>query len=144
MAIVGVSVLAAILMLVFGWVYGAGVSGGLTVWGDLGFLAGLAVVPIYLTVAVALIVFMRRRHADEFSWWKHGLIPAVGCAIYIGPLVTSVYPFPGPPLNVFPYVTIVWILIGIGGLVWWRRTNPSKLAAAGRALAGSDIVEATE
>lgn len=129
-AIVSYSLVCIAAVLVVGWVYGDGFS----VYGALGYLAGLAVVPIYLAVALALFFFMWRKHRSEFSWWKHALIPLVGFAVYIGPLVTALHPFPAPPLGPLAFVALGWLLLGVVGMLWFRSTNPALMERVGRAI----------
>jgi amino acid transporter len=129
-AIVAYSIVVVIAVLVGGWVYGPGLS----TYGSLGYLAGLTVIPIYLAVAVALPFFIYRKHRAEFNVVKHLLIPLVGFGVYIGPLITSLHPFPGPPLGPLAFVALGWIVAGILGMVWLRLRDPGRLERVGRAV----------
>jgi amino acid transporter len=129
-AIIAYSIVVAIAVLVAGWVYGP----GLNTYGSLGYLAGLAVIPIYLAVALALPFFIYRKHRDEFSVVKHVVIPMVGFLVYLGPLITSLHPFPGPPLGPLAFVALGWVLLGVLGMVWLRVRDPGRLERVGRAV----------
>jgi amino acid transporter len=129
-AIIAYSIVVAVAVLVGGWVYGP----GLNTYGSLGYLAGLTVIPIYLAVALALPFFIYRKHRDEFNVVKHVVIPMVGFLVYLGPLITSLHPFPGPPLGPLAFVALGWILLGVLGMVWLRVRDPDRLERVGRAV----------
>jgi amino acid transporter len=129
-AIISYSIVVAVAVLVGGWVYGS----GLNTYGSLGYLAGLTVIPIYLAVAVALPFFIYRKHRAEFNVVKHVVIPMVGFLVYLGPLITSLHPFPGPPLGPLAFVALGWLLLGVLGMVWLRVRDPDRLERVGRAV----------
>jgi amino acid transporter len=129
-AIVGYTVVVAVAVVVCGHLYGP----GLVTYGDLGYLAGLAVIPVYLLVALALFFFMFRKHRSEFSWFKHAVIPGVGFVVYVGPLVTSLHPFPTAPLGELVFVALGWLAVGVLGMAWMRSRNPERMDLVGRAV----------
>jgi amino acid transporter len=128
-AIILYTIVVAIGVLIGGWVYGPGLS----TYGSFGYLAGLTVIPIYMAVAVALPVFMYRKHRNEFNVVKHAVIPLVGFLVYLGPLITSLHPFPSPPLGPLAFVALGWIVVGILAMGWLRRRDPGRLELVGRA-----------
>jgi len=129
-AIIVYTIVVAILVLIGGWLYGPGLS----TYGSFGYLAGLTVIPIYLTVALALPFFMYRKHRDEFNVVKHAVIPLVGFCVYLGPLITSLRPFPPAPLGPLAFVALGWLVVGILGMVWLRSRDPGRLERVGRAV----------
>jgi amino acid transporter len=129
MAIIGYSVLSAIFTLVFGLLWGP-----MQAFGNVGYFSSLAMLPIYMVTNLALIVFMWTYHRDEFSYLLHGIFPVLSILVFIGPLVTSLYPFPAAPLNIFPFVTVAWILIGIGWMLWLRANDRPKLDLIGQVI----------
>jgi amino acid transporter len=129
-AIVVYSAISIAAVIVCGRIYGP----GLATYGALGYLAGLAVIPIYLAVAVALFFFMYRKHPSEFNWIKHAFIPLVGFVVYAGPLITSLHPFPPAPLGPLAFVALGWLLVGILGVFWFRAHNPAQMEMVGRAI----------
>ena len=49
---------------------------------------------VYIVANVGLYLFYKREHADEFSVWKHVLVPAVGSLALIVVVYYSVNPLP--------------------------------------------------
>jgi amino acid transporter len=60
--------------------------GGARAFGYLAGAGGLAVVLVYLTGNIAVIRAFRTEFRDEFSFWRHLLIPAMAVVIFLFPL----------------------------------------------------------
>lgn len=129
MAIGLYSVLAIIFTLLFGAIWGP-----MGAFGNVGYFSSIAMLPIYMVTNLALIVFMWRRHRDEFNWLLHGIFPALGIAVFIGPLITSFYPFPAAPLNIFPFITLAWIGAGVLWMLFLRSRAPQRLELIGKIM----------
>ena len=76
-------------MLVTGFLWGPQAAFGYN-----GFFSSLGILPIFILVNILLVKFMWQRHRDEFSWWRHGLLPILGAATFTAALWFSVVPLP--------------------------------------------------
>lgn len=97
-----------------------------------GFIATIftvALLIMYLMSALALPVFFRRDHPNEFSLFWHILIPLVAAAVILAALFSLVYPTPPPaPISYAFPIAAVWLLIGIVIAIYLRLRHPQKLA----------------
>ncbi len=87
----------------------------------LGTLDAFFVLIIYALVNIACVRFFWRKRRAQFSLFRHGIIPGIGTLI-----ILTIFAFiaisPGsPPLNLIPFVLIIWILLGLGVLFIMRR-----------------------
>ena len=92
---------------------------------------------VYIMANIGLCVFYRREHRDEFSWFKHLIIPGIGSVALIVVCYYSVVPLPPWPVSAAPFVVLGWLLIGaVVMLVIFRggRGRSGKLALAGAAM----------
>lgn len=106
--------------------------GPMGAFGNLGFWASLGVMPVYLMVCIALFRYTRLH--GEFSWFKYGVIPFVTLIFYIFPIVTSLYPFPGMPLAMMPWLTVLFAAIGMAIIITLGRRDPRRLEAIGKTV----------
>jgi amino acid transporter len=134
-AIFGFSIFAAILMLVTGFLWGPQAAFGYD-----GFFSSLGILPIFILVNVLLIKFMWQHYRDEFSWWRHGLLPILGAATFTAALWFSVIPLPAAPLSYFPAIIVAWVVIGLIIMALIQRRNPRQLDTIGKTM----FVEADE
>ena len=91
-AIIGFSVFAGILTLLTGFLWGPQAA-----FGNNGFLSSMGILPIFVVTNVLLIYFMWTKYRGEFSWWRHGLLPALGAVTFIAAFWFSVVPLPAAP-----------------------------------------------
>jgi hypothetical protein len=49
----------------------------------------------------------------ELRFWE-AIVPVVALAILVYVIYANVYPVPAFPFNVFPYVVVTWLLLGLG------------------------------
>ena len=93
---------------------------------------------VYVVSNVGLFVFYRREHADEFSWAKHLLIPAIGIVALAVVVYYSVNPLPAWPVSLAPFIVLGWLVIGgIVVSVVYRGDRAGNLALAGAAMGES-------
>jgi amino acid transporter len=101
--IIGINV---VLLLIFQF---AGVS-GFTIWQYLGTLGTLAILVGYAMVCIAASRAALNGHL-QIAKWK-AAVPILA-AIAVGyTLYNELVPAPAYPYNVFPYITLAWLVVG--------------------------------
>lgn len=128
-SVITYSAFSIVVTLIAGLAWGPGVSGA---YGNLGFWASLGVMPVYLMVCIALWRFTRQ--SGMFSWFKHGVIPFVTLIFYIFPIITSLYPYPGMPLAIMPWLTLLFAAVGFGIIYTMGRRDPHRLDKIGKTM----------
>ena len=103
-------------------------------FGLLATMISIGTILVYALGMIAVPIFYRREHPDEINIFLTYVFPIVGTLALVPVLYASVYPPPPFPLNLSPYIDIVWILIGIGTVVWLGRTRPKQLASGAQAI----------
>ncbi len=90
-------------------------------FGFLGTLDALFVLIIYALVCVASIRFFWRKRRAQFKIFRHGVVPVLGTLLILSIfalLVISPAPF---PLNLIPFILVIWVLSGVILLFVLRR-----------------------
>jgi len=128
-AIIGFSAFTAVLTLVTGFLWGPQAAFGYN-----GFFSSLGILPIFIGVNLLLVSFMWRKYRSEFSWWRHGLLPLTGAAVFVAALWFSVVPLPAAPLSYFPAAIIAWIVVGLGLMLYIRARDPRRLDVIGQTM----------
>jgi len=90
-------------------------------FGFLGTLDALFVLLIYALVCIASIRFFWRKGRAHFRLVRHGIIPMLGTLLIVGIFVLLLISPAAPPLNLIPYILLVWVLIGVGIIFALRR-----------------------
>jgi amino acid transporter len=113
-----------------------------------GYLIGYVVLFIYSLGNLAAYMLYRRERRSEFSWWRHALFPILSTLGMLMILLFSLniiggdplafqpdkFALPGAPFNIAVIGVFVWILVGIGVVLYLRATGREKwLAAAAEA-----------
>lgn len=101
-----------------------------------GFLAGMgaiAVEIIYVYIAVAALFYFRRVMKDNFSVFKHVVVPIIAIVAPAAALYGSLLP-QGGLLNYMPYVVLVWIVLGLIMIIRMRASQPEMVAKLGHDL----------
>jgi len=83
-------------------------------FGFLGTLDALFVLLIYALVCIASIRFFLRKRRAHFRLIRHGIIPALGTLLIVGIFSLLLIAPAAPPLNLIPYILLIWVLIGVG------------------------------
>ena len=95
-----------------------------------GTLSSLSFIAVYLMIAIAAPRFLARNGEGSRL---HTVVSVITCTFLIGTAVTLFYPVPPPPTNVFPYLFIAYLAIGLLLFAFSRRrTNipaPDVVAA---------------
>jgi amino acid transporter len=125
--------------MVFSLAYALGVGllfGPLGVYGFAGTILGLAMVLCYIAMCIAVIRFYRRDYPDEFSMVRHGVFPVLGALLMLLPVWGLVWPVPAYPINLVPWITLGWLIVG--GVYLWviHRYRHHLLGAMGRVFEG--------
>jgi amino acid transporter len=133
---------AILLAIVVGLVSGGlgNPLGGSNVYGYLGFLLTLGILPVYVLTNLAAA-----RHfysAGRFDVVRHGVLPVAGAALMIGLLVGQIIEQTGPPYTWFPWLILGWV-VGAGIVAYvLGRMRPHLIATAGSVLATGAVEEA--
>lgn len=111
------------------------VAGG-NVYGYLGFLLTLGVLPIYALTNLAAMRYFYK--IGEFNWLRHGVLPGLGATLMIGLLVGQIVEQTAAPYTWLPFVIVAWVLLTfVGAIVLWAR-RPETVSLAGRVLASAE------
>lgn len=82
-------------------------------YASLATIGALSLLIVYMLVCVGTFFYFHRSTTLHFSIWQHAILPAVGLLILVFPLWSNLYPVPKYPMNLYPYVVIVWLLVGV-------------------------------
>lgn len=101
-------VVAIVLVAMLG--FGLANTDGASVFGYLGTIGVLSLLLVYLVTQVGAIVLFRRS-----GRWRgvQFAIPVLAILLLGYALYANVFPVPAAPYNLFPYVVIVWLAIGV-------------------------------
>jgi amino acid transporter len=121
-----------VLALVLGWRLQGSPLNGVAL---LGTIATIIVIPIYILVNVSCFVYYWQRRRDEFNPVLHALIPLIGIVFFIpAELVSFGVNFAGWgisaltwPSNYAPWVALVWMIVGVGLLLYYNATRPERI-----------------
>ncbi len=97
-----------------------------------GSLIGLGLVVTYIVMSIGVMVYYRRHHRAEFSVFRHGVVPVAASLILLLPIYGLLYPVPPFPINLVPYIFIVWVAVGVGYLLYTSSRRPGVLTSMGR------------
>jgi hypothetical protein len=79
------------------------------------------------------MAFFRRTKAS-YNVVLHGVLPLLGAVIFGAAFYGSVYPQPPFPLNLTPYITAIWLVIGVVAVLTLRSRNPAAVGRIGSIL----------
>lgn len=85
-------------------------KGGIEVFGYYGTIGALAILVSYIFTCVGGMVYF-----TKIKVWKvvHLIIPTLSIVALLYVLISNIYPIPEFPNNIFPYVVLGWIAIGL-------------------------------
>jgi amino acid transporter len=115
-------------------------AGGSNVYGYLGFLLTLGILPVYVLTNLAAA----RHFASEgrFKLVRHGVLPIGGGALIVALLIGQIVEQTGPPYTWFPWVIVGWVVLAGAGALWLSAARPKTLKLAGSVLATGAVDEA--
>ena len=109
------------------------------IFGFLGTIATLAAIILYSMANLALTFYVRRELPQHFSFWRHGVVPALGTVALLPVLFITIYPVPAWPYNMTPYLFIAILITGIGYMYWLQSRRPAALERGATVLVGSPV-----
>jgi amino acid transporter len=126
------AVIATILAAAVGFGLGSNNLGGqpTTVYYFFATLGTLCIVMVFIGLCIGSAIFFRRTR-PRYNLLLHGLVPAVGVAIFCAALYGSVIPSPVYPLNLTPYLAHIWLMIGIIVVAVLRNRRPATVRRIG-------------
>jgi amino acid transporter len=135
-AIIAVAVLATGMALLMGYPLSASAFGqpfsNYYFWATVG---TLVVIVVYIMLCLGGIVFFyRTRDSRNWNPLVHVAIPVIGAVVFGAALYGSIHPAPPLILKWTPLVAGVWLVVGVGVLLWLRATRPDKVAQIGSIL----------
>jgi len=107
------------------------------IFGFLGTIATLAVIILYAMANLALTSYVRRELPQQFSVWRHVVIPWMGTLALIPVLFVTIYPVPPWPYNITPYLFGVALIGGFGYMQWLESHRPGALRRGATMLVGN-------
>lgn len=134
-AVVAQGIFSVVVALVVGAFAGGlgNVTGGSNVYGYLGFLLTLGILPVYILTNAAAIRFFGR--SGDFRWVRHGVLPGLAIALMGALLVGQIVEQTSAPYTWFPWIIVGWLAVVAAAAVWLSRHRPQMLATAGAVMA---------
>ena len=111
-------------------------AGGSNVYGYLGFLLTLGVLPVYALTNLAAARYFAR--LGRFRVVRHGLLPLCGAGLMVALLVGQIVEQTVAPYTWLPWAIVAWVGAVALGAVWLARRRPLQLRRAGAVL-GADL-----
>jgi amino acid transporter len=124
---------ALAIVIVFGWN-----TKPVDLYGETGSLGTIPVIITYLVANIALPVYMLRYHREEFRPIRHAFIPILGTILTLFPLWGLVEPGQPAPYNLFPYVTIIVLILSIVYGIILQRRDPNLRQKIGSYVADKE------
>src|SRR5437588_1920247 len=112
--------IALAVVYIFGWRVDP-----VTFFGEIATLGTILVTLIYLVSNIALPVYYRRNHPDQFSVVKHLILPMLGVLAIGFPLWGLVQPGQAAPFNLFPWIALAVVIVALVYAVILSRRDPT-------------------
>ena len=101
-------------------------------WATLG---TLLIIIVYIMVCLGGVrFFWQTRDSRRWNPIVHVVVPVVGAVVFAAAWYGSVHPTPPGILKWTPFVAVVWLLLGVGVLLWLRARRPQSVAQIGSIL----------
>src|SRR6266487_4225607 len=95
-----------------------------TFFGEIATLGTILIALVYLVSNIALPIYYRREHPDQFSVVRHLILPILGVLAIGFPLWALIGPGQSPPFNLFPWISLGILVVAIIYAVIISRLNP--------------------
>jgi amino acid transporter len=118
------------IVYIFGWSIDP-----VTFFGDIATLGTILVALTYLVANLALPVYYRRYHPDQFSWIKHLVLPLLGVLAIGFPLWGLIQPGQPAPFNIFPWIALGIIIVALIYAFILSRRDPTLADRVGSIVA---------
>jgi amino acid transporter len=143
-AVVAQGIFAAGLAIVVGLMAGGlgNLTAGFNVYGYLGFLLTLGILPVYVLTNVAAINWFRRK--GTFNVVKHALLPLAGGGLMIALLYGQINEQTTAPYTWFPWVIVIWTAVVSIAAIALGSSRPEQMKRAGELLATGELEGETE
>jgi amino acid transporter len=112
-------------------------TAGSNVYGYLGFLLTLGILPVYVLTNLAAVAYFRR--TDRLHVVRHAVLPLSGAALMVVLLVEQILQQTDAPYTWFPWVIIGWVGVLGAAAIWLGARRPEALQRAGAALATGEV-----
>lgn len=93
----------------------------LQIYDYLGTLATFGFLLVYILISIAAPIDLRRRGKLR---QKHLVISGIAILLMLLPIAASLYPIPEFPLNILPYLFLMYLVVGAGLFVMLQRQFP--------------------
>lgn len=111
-------------------------AGGINVYGYLGFILTLGILPVYVLTNIAAIRFLRGR--PDFRPLPHLVLPVLAIGLMSALLIGQILLNNVQPLASFVWVIVGWVVVVAAVAIWLGKRRPETLAVAGSVLATGD------
>src|SRR4051812_41828173 len=108
-------------------------AGGSNVYGYLGFLLTLGILPVYVLTNLAAARYFQGQ--GRFNLIRHGVLPLGGAALMVALLIGQILEQTVRPYTWFPWLIVIWVALMAAGAQWLASTRPETLGLAGAVLA---------
>jgi amino acid transporter len=95
-------------IIVLGWSRAPGINGA-SLFGYLGTIGVFLILVAYILTNIGAIRFFIARRLWTWQW----IIPALAILVLGYTLYSNIFPVPAAPYNVFPYVALAWLVVGL-------------------------------
>jgi amino acid transporter len=133
------SAVAVVMLLTFvvllGWSRAPGVNGA-SLFGFLGTIGVFLILVAYVLTNVGALRFFVTRRLWSWQW----IVPVLAIVVLSYTLYSNLYPIPNPPYNIFPYVALAWLVVGLVTIL----ASPTLVRQIGLQLAESEGLRAEE
>ena len=96
----------------------------LDIYGYLGSIAAYGFLLVYILVSIAAPMYLHKQGKLNFASIA---IAALAILFMLVPVIGSVYPVPAFPYNVFPYLFLLYLVVGSGWFLMLRLRSPQTI-----------------
>lgn len=127
------------LVIALGMVYGFGWGlNPVTYFGEAATLGTIPIVVVYLAANLALPVYYRRNHPDQFSVLLHLILPVLGVLAIVFPLYELVKPGQPHPFDLYPYISLAIIVVAVAYALILNARDRTLATRIGSIVADAD------
>jgi amino acid transporter len=102
-----------------------------------------ALAPVYAAANVGIYFYVKKHHPNDFNWFKHALVPAIGIVALAFVVYYSLNPLPAWPIKLAPLVVVGWLGLGLVVLITMIVSGKESLLARAKEAA-EDRMETPE